>query len=86
MYIIMDKQAYMPASAKSSSYRKVAVVEVEDDFDGEPAMISNRARGVIRIVDIWDRVYKGKTSKCAYARALHEAEELLETLLGDTHD
>lgn len=33
------------------SYRRMAVLEIEDGFDGDPKMISERARGVKRIVE-----------------------------------
>jgi hypothetical protein len=55
--------------------RKVAVVELTDEYaaSGErPKMISDRAKGVAKIVEVWDRLNVGKTDKCAY-RALKEA-------------
>lgn len=58
------------------SYRRVAVLELEDGFAGEPAMISERARGVSRL--IWDSgpCNVGKTERGAYQVALREAEAL----------
>lgn len=62
------------------SYVKIAVVEVESGRLSEPTMISDRARGVIEVVEVWERVYKGKTDRCAAARARREAEALAEQL------
>lgn len=55
----MSKFIYMEASPQlkgkarqyAKDYRKMAVVEVEDTFEGYPKMISERARGVVRVVD-----------------------------------
>lgn len=61
-------------------YVKIAVVEVEDDWPGEPAMISERSRGVIRVVERWDRLYNGLTENCAAGRVRLEAAQLVERL------
>jgi hypothetical protein len=58
---------------------KGAVVELTDEYaaSGErPKMISDRAKGVAKIVEVWDRLNVGKTDKCAYRVALKEAQEL----------
>ena len=47
------------------------VIEVEPGVK-DVAMISDRARGAIRVVEVWDR--------CAFAIALAEAEALAATL------
>lgn len=60
-------------------YVKIAVVEIEDGF-GAPSMISERARGVIRVVEEWDRCYRGKTDRCAAAIVRRAAEALVERL------
>jgi len=39
-------------------------------------MISTHARGVVDVVETWERLNVGKTDRCAYARALAEAEAL----------
>jgi len=71
-------------------YRRVAVLEVEVDAEGEPvgvAMISERARGVVRIVETWEACNVGKVhrrggaGRCAYSRALVEAEATLAGLV-----
>lgn len=73
----------MPATCRSS-YRRVAVMKVDLDQlpagRDEPTMISERARGVIEIVQLWEKLYNGKTERCSFARALREAEELADRL------
>lgn len=80
-FIVMEASAATPASWKWSGgpkgYRKLAVVETDGT---RPKMISERAKGVIRIVRIWDRLYEGKTERSEYARALAEAKELAAEL------
>lgn len=78
-YVVMDKATKMPSSCWGI-YRKVAVVAVADDFCNTPSMISLRARGVIEIVELWDRLNVGTTERCAYRRALAEAEALAHEL------
>lgn len=78
-FIIMSSSAKVAGKARQfGRYRHVAVVEIEPG--ATPAMISERARGVRRIV--WDSgaVSVGKTAKSAYARAQREAAELLAKL------
>jgi hypothetical protein len=77
-YIVQSAAACMPSSCRGT-YRRVAVLEVEDDVE-RAAMISPRARGVIRVVRTWERRNVGRTSRCAYAIALAEAEALAAEL------
>lgn len=79
-FIVMDKQACMPSSMKygCGSYRRIAVVELDGTVD-EPRMISERARGVKRIVKVWERVHKGM-SKGIYFDTIREAENLARRL------
>jgi hypothetical protein len=72
-YLVATASEKMPSSCWGS-YGRVAVVEVADGVD-TIAMISPRARGVIRIVEQWRRCNKGTSDRCAYARAVAEAEE-----------
>ena len=58
--------------------RRVAVLEV--DYGVVPKMISERARGVVRIVDTWECCYVGSTSRCQYSRALSWARDLAAQL------
>lgn len=79
MYIVMDKAACMPASCWGS-YRRVAVVEIDEDFVGVPRMISERAKGVRRIVRTWEKLHAGRTSRSVYQQALAEANALAAEL------
>lgn len=72
-YIVMTAAAYMPSSCWGR-YGRVAVLEVEAGT--KPRMISERARGVIRVVATWERQHVGKTERCAFMRSKAEAEAL----------
>jgi hypothetical protein len=76
-YIVMSSAAKMPGSCKGV-YKRVAVMEVEPG--AEPKMISERAKGVIRVVQTWENLNVGKTDKCAYSRALRVAEMMAKRL------
>lgn len=87
-YIVASSAACMPGSCWGV-YRRVAVLEVERGEDGEPVsprMISERARGVVRLVETWEALNVGKVhrrggkGRCAYSRAMVEAEELAAKL------
>jgi hypothetical protein len=79
-YIVQTAAANMPSSCWGT-YRRVAVLEVNDGLT-RVAMISERARGVKRIVVLYDRLNVGKTDRCAYARALRNAYALTDRLNG----
>ncbi len=84
-YIVMSSVAKMPLSC----WGRLAVVEVALN-NGEPVipkMISTHARGVVKVVKTWERLNFGKTfyqanrlRKCAYEKALDEANELAKQL------
>ena len=76
-YIVKTSAARMPSTCKGR-YRHVAVMEV--DPGSVPAMISVRARGVRRIIQTWDKVNVGQTDRCAFKRALAEADRLAAQL------
>lgn len=77
-YIVMVRSAKMPTSVKAP-YKRVGVVELTPGFEGEPTMLAERARGVARIVETWERLSaRGKNT--AYTRALAEAEALAAKL------
>ncbi len=76
-YIVMDAAACMPANCWGR-YRRVGVVEIEPG--AEPRMLSERARGVISVVQTWERLNHGTTDRCAYRVALAEAEALARAL------
>ena len=86
-YIVMTSTAAMPNSCWGV-YRRVAVAEVEvvDGHAVKPKMISERARGLVRLVETWEacnvgKVYqRGGKGRCAYTHALAEAEALVVEL------
>ena len=73
-FIIQTAAAYMPSTCKGR-YRRVAVLEVAEGLD-RVSMISRRARGVVRVVRTWEKRNVGLTAKCAYQKALAEAQTL----------
>lgn len=77
-YRVQTAAAAMPHSCWGV-YRRVAVLELEDGVESA-AMISPRARGVVRVVATWERRNVGKAIRSAYARALVEAEALVREL------
>ncbi len=88
MFIVKDS-ADQPVSARVGgrwmvfgSYRRVAVLEIDPSTcppEG-PRMISDRARGVVRVVETWERLYSGRTERCAFSRAMREAQALADRL------
>jgi hypothetical protein len=80
-YIVMTSSAKMPSSVKHP-YRNVAIVEVDDPAI-YPAMISEHARNVRRIVRHFGPRATGKTERCAYRVALAEAETMAAKLNAD---
>ena len=78
-HIVMTASAQMPASCWGT-YRRVAVVSLEDGFNGVPKMISPRARGINRVVRTWESLNVGSTDRCAYRVALAEAAEMADQL------
>lgn len=78
-FIVMSSTARMPQSCWGS-YKRVGVVELEPGFVGTPKMLSERARGVRRVVETWENCFVGKTERCAYERALVEAAKLAADL------
>tara|TARA_R100001530_G_scaffold103934_2_gene72347 strand:+ start:77 stop:394 length:318 start_codon:yes stop_codon:yes gene_type:complete len=77
IHIVMTSSARMPSSCWGQ-YANVAVVEVEvkDGIPARPKMISDRARGVVRIAHHFGPQNVGKTSRCAFRVAMKEAEEM----------
>lgn len=77
MYIVMTSCAKMPRIVKSP-YRNVAIVEVDQEYtarDLTPAMISERARGVLSVRHLGHH-FVGRTDRCAYSRVVAEAEAI----------
>jgi len=77
-YLIKTSTAKMPASVHSR-YIHTAVLEVHAGVESVK-MISERARGVVRIVRRWGPSYVGSTLKCAASRDLAKAHALLREL------
>lgn len=78
-FIVMDKSAHVPAAARKwGRYRHVAVCEVQ--AGAQPAMISERAKGVVSIAWRSGAVRVGKTERSAFARALAEARAVAGSL------
>jgi hypothetical protein len=73
-YIVKTAAAAMPNNCWGT-YRRVAVLEVQDGV-ADVAMISARARGVVRVVATWEKCNVGHTARCAYQKALAEAHAL----------
>lgn len=91
------KAIVMSASCTPSAncwgrYKRVAVVVVDQEVLRElgrelPSSISKHAKGVVRIARIWENLNVGKTARCAYQRALVEAQELADKLNSEmSHD
>ncbi len=80
-FIVLDSAASMPGSCWGK-YRRVAVVELSDPAV-RPKTISSRAKGVERLVKTWEACNVGKyapVGKCAFSRAVKEAEALAAEL------
>lgn len=71
VYKVLTASAKMPASVKAR-YGKVALCECESGV--EPKMISERARGVVRIVTLRDRLFWGTSKRSAFYQAKRELE------------
>jgi len=78
-FIVMTASAKMPSSCKGV-YRKVAILEVE--IGVEPKMISERAKGVVRLVALEDKLHAGRERGrgTAYSKALENAKRLCAAL------
>jgi hypothetical protein len=75
-FIVMTASAQMPASCKGR-YGKVAVCEVAKGV--WPKMISERARGMVRIVSLQQPLHMGG-ERSAFAIAKADAERLVKGL------
>lgn len=81
-FVVVTSSAKVPASRRRfpTQYRNVAVIEAENGI--VPKMISPRAKGVIEIVAMWPACAVGKTDRCAYDKALLQANQLAAKLNG----
>lgn len=73
-FIVQSSSAHMPQSCWGR-YRRVAVLEVHAGVE-RVAMISQRARGVVRVVATWEKRFAGTSERCAFQRAEREAERM----------
>lgn len=80
-FIVRSSAARMPASMRygKGKYRRVAVLEVEDGVS-QVRMISARARGVKRVVRVWERLFAGSSDRCAFAQAYRAAQQQADEL------
>ncbi len=76
-FSVMTAAACMPSTCMGT-YGRIAVVE---HLLGQvPKQIHSRHKSVIRIVETWERLNRGTTDRCAFAKAHAEAEALAEKL------
>lgn len=77
-FIVMTAAAHMPATARGR-YGKVAVCEVEKGV--RPKMISERAKGMVRIVSLQDKLHAGDGgARTAFGKAKADADRLARGL------
>jgi hypothetical protein len=77
-FVVKSSAACMPSSCWGR-YRRVAVLEVRPDVT-TVAMISARARGVVKVVATWEKLHCGKTDRDAFSGALRAAQEMADRL------
>ena len=80
-FIVKTAAANMPSSCWGR-YARIAVLELEPGVD-DVKMISERARGCVRVIRTWERLHVGASDRCAFARAMVEAEALCSRLNGE---
>ena len=76
-YIVMTAEAKMPSKCRGK-YGRIAIVET--DGINLPKQINPTHKSVIRIVRSWERLNIGKTDKCAFKKALIEANDICKEL------
>lgn len=76
-FVVLTASAKMPSSCWGT-YRRVAVMEVQRGYD--PCRIDTRLRGVVRIVETWERCNVGTSDRCAYSRSVRAAHSLAARL------
>jgi hypothetical protein len=74
-YVVKVSKAAMPSSCWGR-YVHVAVMEVEKGTF--PTMISERARGVVRIIYVSRNLFEGSSNRCAAAKAIAAAEKFCD--------
>lgn len=88
-WIVMTTKAHMPSSCWGAyNYRNIGLIELNRaEALGAPKMLSDRAKGINRIIDAWYGVHCGETRKSkgvriidAYICAAHEHNQMVRTL------
>ena len=80
-YIVKVSAAKMPLNCWGR-YVRVAVIEVDPGVE-DVTMISKRARGELRVVEVWEACHVGTTDRCASERAITAAYELIDELCNE---
>jgi hypothetical protein len=84
--VVMTKAAHMPNSCWGR-YTRVGLVEVDPSKlpagETTPRMLSDRARGVVRVVRTWEKCFDGSSDRCAASRALKAAQKLKAELMAE---
>jgi hypothetical protein len=78
MHVVMTSSAKMPSSVKAA-YVNVAVVQLNQQYTANnwrPKMISERARGVLRVIHLGHYPANGKTDRSGYQQAIKRAHDL----------
>lgn len=79
-FVLVETTAQMPNSVKAA-YKHCAVVEIDADFTGTVPGISERYRGVRRIMARWPAYpANGKTERSGRVQALAEANAMVAEL------
>lgn len=79
-YTIMHSRTCMPLNCFAmEKYRKVAVLQIDEGF-AAPKTIRNTNHA--RIVWLRDRLFAGRSSKCAFQKALVDAAEFVARVEG----
>lgn len=76
-YHVVTSSAKMPNSCWGR-YARIGVLECVLGY--EPRRIDDRPKQVVRIVETWERLHVGSTSRCAFEVALQEAKAMAERL------
>jgi hypothetical protein len=72
----------MPESCWGS-YGRVGVLELESEDSEPPLMLSDHPKRVVRVVQTWEDLFIGKTSRCAFEKAWELACDLASSMAGE---
>ena len=79
-FIVISSTAKMPTSCWGR-YRRAALIEMEQGV--VPKMISMRARGVVRIVEVREKLHVGETDRSAFGKAMIALQAKADRLNSD---